>query len=114
MLNKIKEIRQRLSINSDLLQAETSPISGKQSDGGSPGKEIFAIASSAGGPQALETILNKLPLDFPVPIVIAQDEQSSVIFGMNQEAIERNCIDLILSLQAIPGKMLALSGYKVP
>lgn len=188
------------------------------------GKSIFAIASSTGGPQALETILKGLPADFPSPIVIsqhiskgfsqglaqwlnncvslrvkiaedseqlmpghvyispsqcnlsidinhcavlntasdneiyhpscdvllksvaysyakkavgiictgmgkdgavgiesihaqggvtlAQDEKSSVIFGMNKVAISRNCINHILPLDSIAGKMLSLSAYK--
>lgn len=33
---------------------------------------IIAIATSIGGPQAIHTILSRLPADFPVPIVIAQ------------------------------------------
>jgi len=43
---------------------------------------------------------------------LAQDEHTSVIFGMNQIAISQKCIDQVLSLDAIPGKMLSLSGYK--
>lgn len=187
-------------------------------------KQIFAIASSTGGPQALETIFKKLPVDFPAPIVVAQhisdgfagglvewldhnvalgvklaeegqllqagnvyispseshmqitlsrqvrllaqpsgsiyhpncdlllesvaqayadkavgiictgmgndgvagmqslhdkgattlaqDEQSSVIYGMNQVAIQQQCISQVLSLDALPGRMLLLSGYE--
>ena len=33
---------------------------------------ILAIGASAGGPQALQTILSLIPLDFPIPIVIVQ------------------------------------------
>ncbi|MDR1379602.1 MAG: chemotaxis response regulator protein-glutamate methylesterase [Synergistaceae bacterium] len=47
------------------------------SGGGAPGykptrKEIVAIASSTGGPLALQQVLAKLPEDFPVPLVITQ------------------------------------------
>ncbi|CAK0781479.1 Protein-glutamate methylesterase/protein-glutamine glutaminase 3 [Gammaproteobacteria bacterium] len=34
--------------------------------------QIFAIASSTGGPQALAAILSRLPAEFPCPVVIAQ------------------------------------------
>jgi two-component system chemotaxis response regulator CheB len=35
-------------------------------------------------------------------IMIAQDKQSSVVFGMPKAAIELNAIDYILSLNEIP------------
>jgi len=34
--------------------------------------EIIAIGASVGGPLALKSILSKLPVDFPVPIVVVQ------------------------------------------
>lgn len=34
--------------------------------------EIVAIGTSTGGPSALQTVLPRLPADFPVPIVVAQ------------------------------------------
>lgn len=37
--------------------------------------------------------------------VIAQDESSSVVFGMAQEAIKRNAVDLILPIDAIGAKL---------
>jgi two-component system chemotaxis response regulator CheB len=40
--------------------------------GGRGGDMIYAIASSTGGPQALNTILSQLPENFPAPVVIAQ------------------------------------------
>ena len=40
---------------------------------------------------------------------IAQDEKSSVIFGMPQKAVELKGADLILPLQAIPEKIIALA-----
>ncbi len=44
--------------------------------------EIFAIASSTGGPRALESILQGLPADFPTPIVIAQHISEGFEQGM--------------------------------
>jgi two-component system chemotaxis response regulator CheB len=45
--------------------------------GGAPGykpsrRDIVAIASSTGGPVALQQVLGKLPGDFPVPLVVTQ------------------------------------------
>lgn len=34
--------------------------------------QLFAIGTSTGGPKALELVLNRLPADFPHPIVIVQ------------------------------------------
>ncbi|NLM22181.1 MAG: chemotaxis response regulator protein-glutamate methylesterase [Peptococcaceae bacterium] len=34
--------------------------------------EVVAIGVSTGGPSALQTVLSKLPADFPVPVVVAQ------------------------------------------
>jgi two-component system, chemotaxis family, protein-glutamate methylesterase/glutaminase len=39
---------------------------------GTPAARILAIATSIGGPQALQAILARLPADFPIPIVVAQ------------------------------------------
>lgn len=38
-------------------------------------------------------------------ITLAQDESSSVIFGMNQEAINQNCIDEVLPLAELPERL---------
>ena len=45
-------------------------------------------------------------------VTLAQDEKSSVVFGMNHEAISRNCIDHVLSLEAIASKILSLGRCK--
>lgn len=41
---------------------------------------------------------------------IAQDEQSSVVFGMNRLAVERGCIDRVLPLVDIPAALAQLVG----
>ena len=43
-----------------------------QSSGENHKYKVFAIASSTGGPQALATILGRLPADFPCPLLISQ------------------------------------------
>ena len=41
------------------------------------------------------------------PFTIAQDEATSVVFGMPKEAIKRSAVDLILPLPGIAGSILA-------
>ena len=41
-------------------------------------------------------------------VTVAQDEASSVVFGMAQEAIKRGCVDEILPLNKIAGALLVL------
>jgi two-component system chemotaxis response regulator CheB len=43
--------------------------------------EIIAIGVSVGGPQALKTILTKLPASFPIPIVIVQHMTIGFMLG---------------------------------
>jgi two-component system CheB/CheR fusion protein len=51
-----------------LTQAETSAAAEKQA----PTSHLVVIGSSAGGIEALSTVVARLPFDFPAPIVIAQ------------------------------------------
>lgn len=39
---------------------------------------------------------------------LAQDEQSSVVYGMNGLAVKRGCVDKVLPLAGIPGELLRL------
>lgn len=43
-------------------------------------------------------------------IAIAQDEQSSIIFGMNKIAIDTGCVDKVVSLNKIPEELCELTG----
>jgi len=44
--------------------------------------QVFVIASSTGGPQALAHLLSQLPAEFPAPILIAQHISDGFIDGM--------------------------------
>lgn len=43
-------------------------------------------------------------------ITLAQDASSSVIYGMNRLAVERGCIDRVLSLGEIPAELIQRAG----
>ncbi len=43
---------------------------------------------------------------------IAQDENSSVVFGMPKEAIKAGAVDTVLPLEKIPGEILKVSGFE--
>lgn len=45
-------------------------------------QQVFVIASSTGGPQALALLLPQLPAEFPAPILIAQHISDGFIDGM--------------------------------
>jgi len=45
--------------------------------------------------------------------VIAQDEATSVVFGMAQEAVRAGVVDSVLALDAIAPRLVDLVGYPV-
>ena len=67
-----KTARIRPLLKKDVI-SQSLPLSRKTAFGASARKrEIVAIASSTGGPMALQQLIAKLPGNFPVPIVITQ------------------------------------------
>ena len=42
-------------------------------------------------------------------ITLAQDEESSLIYGMPKAAVETGCVDMVLPLQSIPGELVKLT-----
>jgi two-component system chemotaxis response regulator CheB len=47
-------------------------------------------------------------------VTIAQDEASSVVFGMNQVAIERGAVQRVLPVNAIGDELVALLARRRP
>ena len=45
-------------------------------------------------------------------IVIAQNEKTSVVYGMPKAAVERGCVDVVLPLEEIPGYIIELLKSK--
>jgi two-component system chemotaxis response regulator CheB len=43
-------------------------------------------------------------------LTLAQDEASSVVFGMNRLAVEAGCVDQVLPLQGLAAELLRLAA----
>jgi two-component system, chemotaxis family, protein-glutamate methylesterase/glutaminase len=84
----VKVVRRRLytSTRTPPLPRSTvlSTVSSKESLSVKPQKgiELVAMGLSTGGPPALQTVLNGLPSDFQLPIVIVQHISQGFIFGL--------------------------------
>lgn len=76
-MSEIKVIRKRtLSAPSSSVAKYTAPVHGQY--------EIVAIGASVGGPQTLKEILERLPANFPMPIVAVQHMTSGFIMGFSK------------------------------
>lgn len=73
LIDKIKKIG-RKGLVRRVIRHTAEPLRMPKITGYSSHKKIsiVAIGSSTGGPKALQSIITKLPIDFPLPIVIAQ------------------------------------------
>jgi two-component system chemotaxis response regulator CheB len=79
---------------------------------------LFRSAARYAGPNAVGVILTgmgddgargMLEMKQAGAVTIAQDEATSVVFGMPKEAIKLNCVDKVLPLQSVAGAVLALT-----
>jgi two-component system chemotaxis response regulator CheB len=77
---------------------------------------LFRSAARYAGPNAVATILTgmgddgargMLEMKEAGAATIAQDEATSVVFGMPNEAIKRGAVDVILPLESITRSILA-------
>jgi two-component system chemotaxis response regulator CheB len=77
---------------------------------------LFRSAARYAGPNAVAVIMTgmgddgasgMLEMKQAGAVTIAQDEATSVIFGMPKEAIQRGAVDTILPLPEIAGAILA-------
>ena len=85
---------------------------------------LFRSAVDAAGPHAVGLLLTGMGSDGAEGLLelrragaatIAQDESTSVVFGMPREAIERGAAEQVLALEAIPAAILeCASGRAVP
>jgi Chemotaxis response regulator containing a CheY-like receiver domain and a methylesterase domain len=79
---------------------------------------LFASVASAVGDRALAVILTGMGDDGVAGLhevrrshgfVLAQDESSSVIYGMPREAVRAGVVDEVVSLQALPDRLVDLT-----
>lgn len=80
----ITHIRGKAAERQSRLTEAAAPERGKRQVG------IVAIGSSTGGPTALQSVLCKIPVDLPVPILIAQHIADGFIPGL-VEWLNGNC-----------------------
>ncbi len=75
LINKIATIK-RLIRTSDATTMSRSKLARSSSS------SLIVIGSSTGGPKALSTIVSRLPVSFPIPIVIVQHVDQQFALGM--------------------------------
>jgi two-component system chemotaxis response regulator CheB len=77
---------------------------------------LFRSVAQSAGPRAMGVLLTGMGDDGAEGLLemreagsktLAQDEASSVVFGMPREAIARGAVDEIVSLRSIPGRIVA-------
>ena len=78
---------------------------------------LFRSVAQNVGPNAISVLLTGMGDDGAQGMMemkqagaatVAQDEKSSVVWGMPGEAVRLGCVDTVLSLTKIPGKILTL------
>ncbi|MBI38682.1 MAG: chemotaxis response regulator protein-glutamate methylesterase [Leptospiraceae bacterium] len=69
--------------------------------------EILAVIMTGMGKDGVEALSR---LHDRGGVVLAQDEQSSIVFGMNRRAIEAGAVDEVLELEKLGGRMSELAG----
>jgi two-component system chemotaxis response regulator CheB len=70
-----------------------------------PGLKAVAIGASTGGPQAIQTILSRLPKDFPAPLLIVQHIAAGFVLGF---------ADWLGNSSRLPVKIAAHGEYLLP
>lgn len=75
----------------------------KPSSRGKNAAKLIAIGTSTGGPKALETIIQSLPKDFPLPIVIVQHMPAKFTASL---AVRLNTIGTIAVKEAEDGEII--------
>ncbi|TAL08532.1 MAG: chemotaxis-specific protein-glutamate methyltransferase CheB [Nitrospirae bacterium] len=79
IMSAVKVIRQRRPLSPTPVVRPSSPQAYQVHKNGAFG--VLGIAASTGGPNALEKLLNGLPTDFPMPILLVQHITPSFLEG---------------------------------
>lgn len=108
------EIRRTQSSGFRIVLASTPPVGSFRPSA----TRLFASAAEAAGKGALAVILTGMGDDGVAGLrdiqrekgtIIAQDERSSVIFGMPREAIRAGVVNEVVSLQNLPARLAELT-----
>lgn len=84
---------------------------------------LFSSVSECAGQNAVGVLLTGMGADGAEGMLqmqrtgaytIAQDERTSVVWGMPGEAVKRNCVDVVLPLQDVAAKILETSRAGAP
>ena len=85
------------------LETPPRPVAGDSistlHEAGAGNIEIIAMGASAGGPPTLQTILSRLPVDMPVPIVIVQHISPGFIDGFAQSLAVSSRLPVQVAIQ---------------
>ncbi len=83
-MSDVKVVRRRWTkIQRNLQKGDNgSPVKPNSDDPDYGTYKVIAIGASTGGPPALQSILNKLPSDLPVPVVIVQHISPGFVGGL--------------------------------
>jgi two-component system chemotaxis response regulator CheB len=77
--------------------------------------KVVAIGSSTGGPMVLQTILSRLPKDFPVPVLIVQHMASGFLSGFAEWLGDSSALPVHVAIdneRLLPGHVyLAPDGF---
>ncbi|MEX2214639.1 MAG: chemotaxis-specific protein-glutamate methyltransferase CheB [Phycisphaeraceae bacterium] len=88
IMSQVKVVRQRFRNGSLYRSPKTSTISLSPSfaptDSSRHPERMVGVVASTGGPKALESILRKLPADFPFPILLVQHMTTGFMEGFVQ------------------------------
>ncbi len=103
LMSEVKVIKRRLQ------ERKRGVISGESTAGMitpvTPDLKVVAIGASTGGPLVIETILSRLPKDFPVPLLIVQHIAAGFVQGFT---------DWLANSSRLPVKIAAHGEHLLP
>lgn len=106
-MSKVKVVRRKPNLPRDGT-AKTHGATKASRPGPAPVR-IIGLGASTGGPPAVQSILRRLPADFPVPIVVVQHISPGFIGGMSRWLNETTPLRVVLAedgMRPQPGEVL--------
>ncbi len=97
------------------IRSESSRLSGEDRAGSVGSPEIIAIVASTGGPGALVTIIQELPPDFAVPVVIVQHISADFVDSLRSWIARVTPLTVAVAqpgVRPVPGSIYLAPGGK--